>query len=108
MAYGDDRRSTPEGSHIAAGFRFTMTANIGNQPPGPTEDLDGNPFTTAPPPDDKKPRVRVEGCIACGGLHGGTTAELNCLRQSVGYLRYANGALRALVERLVRRLAGER
>jgi hypothetical protein len=42
---------------------------------------------TAPRPDHEKPTVKVPGCVGCGRLHGGVTAEVECLRATVIRLR---------------------
>lgn len=47
---------------------------------------------TAPKPDAEKPTIKVPGCVACGNLHGGVTAEVECLRAAVVRLK---GELRA-------------
>jgi hypothetical protein len=40
-------------------------------------------FGAVPRPDEQKPKVKVDGCVGCGRLHGGVNAELECLRATV-------------------------
>ena len=44
--------------------------------------------------------VKVPGCVGCGQLHGGVTAETECLKRSVGLLRKDVGTLMAHIQAL--------
>jgi hypothetical protein len=37
--------------------------------------------------------VKVTGCLGCGGYHGGTTDEVNCLRKALAASRTEAGGL---------------